>query len=193
MTGADSETLEFLCEEQFSFQILFEKLRTYFKQFPKLLFQLLQASGVAIFVSPLSFPGNVVFFFFIVLLLGGAIPLPDNLAGLWTIVEFFLIAIAGLTALFFFISILMIFIAPEVSFKKERIQIGGNIIKLEELIKIQISETEIAHCIDIHYRYSDNQGETKDTIYLVINEATKEKLDKMKSWCEQKQIAVEMA
>ncbi|MCA9016990.1 MAG: hypothetical protein KDA77_16780 [Planctomycetaceae bacterium] len=163
------------------------------KHFPKWLYQLVYASCAVLVISFRYFPGNIVTFLIIVFLLCGVIPLPSSLGDVWTILDIVLFVIAVLTALFFFIAILMIFLPPEATFDKERIQIGGNIIKLEEIIKIQIAETAIAHCIDIHYRYSDDKTDTKETIYLVINDSTKNKLDKMKVWCRRKQIGVEVA
>lgn len=193
MINSDKETLTFLCEDQFSFLIVFEKLKALFIDFPKTIFGVVYASCVICFISLRYFPNNIIAFIVVALLLFGVISLPSSFSEIRTIVEIFLIVIAGIAALLFVAIILLIFIPPEVSFEKERIKIGGKSIKSKEIIRIQITETPKSYHINLHYRDSDAKSDSQDTLYLVINESTKEKLSKMSAWCEQRSTQVEIA
>lgn len=179
MTDSDNVGVKFFWKDQMSLRVAFEGL-------PKAIYW-----GFHVFFIQCvdDFPLNLVLCVGIIGVLTaiftGGILVQDIP---WETVLLSIVCLSSLWSLFIYFGML---IPSQVSFEKCKVVIGERSIKVEDIVNIQISESRSLQIVKIYHRLSDGDI-IDDPLYIVRNESTKQKLNDMKAWCEQRNICVEM-
>lgn len=179
MTDSDHVAVKFFWKDQMSLRIAFEGL-------PKAIYW-----GFHVFFIQCvyDFPLNLMLCVGIIGVLAaiftGGILIQDIP---WETVLLSIVCLSSLWSLFIYFGML---IPPQVSFEKCKVVIGERSIKVEDIVNIQISESTSSQIVNIASRLPEGDV-IDDPLHIVRNESTKQKLDDIKAWCEQRNICVEM-